>query len=526
MKFCPQCGSVADSSDRFCQSCGYNLTRPDPAPQPPASEHESDKTVLMPSRRPPEAPAGDSGAGGASAAQTQNSRSSSGSGAGMGAPPPPSSSGRPGPDPFSDAQARSAWFGWLLARIKNILLKPNDEWPVIEAEPATVTSLYTAWIIPLGAAAALAGWLGKLFILFSLGFGVAFFGGLITAVVAFALGLVMVFLVALLVDALAPSFGGQKNQLNALKVIAFAYTPNYIGGLLMIIPPLAPLLILFGLYGLYLLYLGLPVLMKCPREKSLVYTIVVVVTVLVLSLVIGLVSAGVTGLLGLGIMGKAGLGGLSSSGGVPGLAAHKPEAVKRLEEMAQKMEAAGKKMEAAEKSGDSAAAAAAAGEVLGTALSGGRKVEPVDFRELKALLPESIAGMKRSQATGEKSGMGGLTIATAEARYGEQGGRSVEIKVTDMGGAGLGMMGLAAWAMVEMDKETENGHEKTGKLDGRPFHEQYNDKTRSGEFSLVVAQRFLVEAKGGNVDLDTLKGGVTAVNLARLEAMKDVGAKN
>ena len=56
-----------------------------------------------------------------------------------------------------------------------------------------------------------------------------------------------------------------------------------------------------------------------------------------------------------------------------------------------------------------------------------------------------------------------------------------------------------------------------------------SDRGLAGGFNSNIirrAQRFLVEAKGGNVDLDTLKGGVTAFNLARLEAMKDVGAKN
>ena len=39
----------------------------------------------------------------------------------------------------------------LVDRVKNILLSPRTEWPVIDAEPATVASLYTGYIMPLAA---------------------------------------------------------------------------------------------------------------------------------------------------------------------------------------------------------------------------------------------------------------------------------------------------------------------------------------------------------------------------------------
>ena len=43
----------------------------------------------------------------------------------------------------------------LVDRVKNILLSPRTEWPVIDAEPATVASLYTGYIMPLAAIPAL-----------------------------------------------------------------------------------------------------------------------------------------------------------------------------------------------------------------------------------------------------------------------------------------------------------------------------------------------------------------------------------
>lgn len=497
MAFCPQCGTKFEAGDRFCENCGFDLGRGNTA-----GDDDSDKTVLMPARSPKQA----------ARAAIAGARPREESSPGPATPPPAAGADA---DPFAPGADRQQWLGWLLARVKNILFSPKSEWPVIDEEAETTAGLYKRYIVPLQGASALAGLIGSIWVMMKIGFGMGLVGGIVSAVVGFLLGLVTVFLMALLVDALAPSFGGQKNPINALKTVAYAYTPSYVGGLLMILPFLAPLMILLALYGIYLLYLGLPALMKCPKEKAPVYTIVVVVVGLVLSLLVGVVGAGVAGLAGLGGMAGMAVSEMDSPVG--------KEATQRLEQMAKKMEEAGKKMEAAQKSGDSAAAAAAAGDVLGAALSGGRSAQTVDFRELKALLPAEIAGMARGEASGEKGGMGGLNVSSAEANYRAAGEGSVDLKLVDMGGAGLAAMGLAAWSMVEMDKETENGHERTGKLDGRPFHEQYDSKRRSGEFALLVGQRFLVEAQGHGVDAETLKQAVKAVDIGKLEAMKDSG---
>jgi len=97
---------------------------------------------------------------------------------------------------------------------------------------------------------------------------------------------VVVFVVALIVDALAPTFGGQKDALRALKVTAYSFTPAWVAAILRILPTLHIVAALIGLYGLYLMYVGLPVLMRTPADKALGYTVVVVLCAIVLSIVI------------------------------------------------------------------------------------------------------------------------------------------------------------------------------------------------------------------------------------------------
>ncbi len=180
----------------------------------------------------------------------------------------------------------------LVDRVKNVLLTPREEWPVIDAEQTTPAELYREYIIPLAAIGPVASSIG------ALAFGYHAFGmsyrppiGTVmsSAIVTYLLTLGGVYVLALIIDALAPNFGGTANQVQALKVAAYASTASWVAGIFGLIPALGWLGIL-GLYSLYLLYLGLPILMKAPAEKAAGYTGVVIIAAVVLFLVIGLVA--------------------------------------------------------------------------------------------------------------------------------------------------------------------------------------------------------------------------------------------
>jgi hypothetical protein len=61
---------------------------------------------------------------------------------------------------------------------------------------------------------------------------------IIGAVVTYGLTLLSVFLLALIIDALAPSFDGQKRPVQAFKVAAYTGTAGWVFGVLQIFPPL------------------------------------------------------------------------------------------------------------------------------------------------------------------------------------------------------------------------------------------------------------------------------------------------
>ena len=153
----------------------------------------------------------------------------------------------------------------------------------------------------------------------------------------------------------------------------------------------------------------------------------------------------------------------------------------------------------------------------------GQKYEVVDFRDLKALLPESLGDLKRTNAEGEKSGTMGFTISKAEADYNnEDYSQSIDIEITDLAGAS-GFAGLAAWgwAMADIDKETETGYEKTIKYKGHKAYEEYDNEYQNGSVEVLVSGRFMVSVSGNDVPMEMIKSAIDEIDIAELEDMKD-----
>src|SRR6185503_5349993 len=184
----------------------------------------------------------------------------------------------------------------VVNRAKNICLTPNTEWPVIAAEPTPPATLITEYVVPLAAIGAVAGFIGGSIVGTSMGmFGsyrIPLVTGLTLAVFTFVMAIVTCFVISLIINALAPTFGGQKDSNQALKVAVYSFTPAWVAGVLQILPLLGGLIGIIS--GLYLLYLGLPRLMKCPQDKAVGYTVVVVICAIVVMVVVGSVGGLIT----------------------------------------------------------------------------------------------------------------------------------------------------------------------------------------------------------------------------------------
>lgn len=378
----------------------------------------------------------------------------------------------------------------LAERVKGILLTPKTEWPVIDAEPSSIGDIYRGYVVPLAAVPAVCAALGGVLwghSLLGITYRPSIASALVGAVTSFLLTLIGVYLLALVIDALAPTFAATRDRTRAFKLAAYSGTAAWVAGLFQLVPGLGWLSIL-GIYGLYLLYIGLPVLMRAPQDKAMPYTAATILAAIVLSIVVGLLTAPLVALVS-GPATIADSGSVSGNLTVPGVGSVD---LGKLEQAGKQMEAAAKKAEA----GGTVALAPAA---------------------LQALLPDGIDAFRREEVSSSGASAGGMGGSQAEAIY-RNGASNITLGITDMGAAGA-LAALGTALNVQSNKETAEGYEKVNQIDGRMVSEEWNASDRQGKYSVLVGNRFMVAAEGDGVDVAELRKSVEAVGFARLEAL-------
>lgn len=385
--------------------------------------------------------------------------------------------------------------GGMIGRIQRLMLKPKDEWPAIDAEPMSVQGILLGWVAPLAAIGPAARLIqGQVFPMsvFGVSWRPPLIGAVVTALLTWALAVASTYVWALIIDALAPSFGGTKNQISALKAAAFSGTAAWICGIFGILPFLGILGIL-GLYSVYLFWVGGPLLMKVPQDKAPGFIIVSIIVGAVAMFVASMVAFAIGGAMfamtpnafGPGGGGTITVGGTSLDTG-------------KLTDAAAKMEAAGKSMEASVKGGDGA-------------------VKAVDPAALQNLLPGAISGWNRTSIESQGGGAAGISGSNARAEF-QSGDQSFNLSVTDMGALG-GIATLGGAINATSNRQTATGYEKSEMQGGNMVSEKWDTQSKSGSYSVMVASRFAVEASGSAPNIDTLKSAVAAVNLGQLQSM-------
>lgn len=382
----------------------------------------------------------------------------------------------------------------LVTRVRNLLLQPGAAWDEIDQEQTTVGELYRRYVIPLALIGPIASFIGLT--VFGAGVGIPGFGVSVRfspvwlvgqAVVSFALSLAMVYVMALVIDALAPSFGAVKDRMQAFKVAAYAPTAAWVAGIFGILPALGIVVLLGAIYSLFLLYWGLPKLMKAPQERSGAYFGVVLVAAIVINIVVMMIAGSVLSLGGAATrLGSPAA--VSGSVNIPGAGSV---------DLAD-LEKAGKAAEAAARQ-----------------MQSGEGPPPTDPEVLQGYLPANVGGFTRNEVSASTGGIGGMQGSGAEGRY-TRGDARLTLQVVDLGAAGA-LAGLAG--NIKSSTKSGTSYEKIGKVDGRFTQEKYDTASRSGEYGVLVGDRFMVQADGSGVSMDELKAAVNAVGVGRLEAL-------
>ncbi len=412
----------------------------------------------------------------------------------------------------------------VIIRVQAILTTPKSEWSVVAGESTTIKDLYLGYIMILAAIGPVCGFIKStvfginvpLLGTYRVGLGT----GLGNMLFSYLMALVGVYLVALIINLLAPSFGGTKDDRQALKTVAYAYTAAWLAGVGHLLPWLGMAILLAGsLFSIYLLYLGLPVMMQCPVEKAKGYTAVAIIVAVIFGFVVSAVVGGISG-----------VGGMTGGPSTPQATKQtesgfdKNSLGGKMEDWAKKMESASKEMEKAQQSGDAKEQSEAMGKMMATALGNDGQIETLAPERIKAFLPQQLGGKARSAVSAERTGAIGMQISTAEASYEDRSGNGLHVEITDMGLA-KGVMALAGWIGVEKESITETGFEKTYRKGKVYVHEQWDKQASSGEYAIIVGDRFSVKVSGSTTGISALKDAAASLDLDGLAALKDEGVK-
>lgn len=384
--------------------------------------------------------------------------------------------------------------GMLVQRVKSILLQPREEWPVIEGESTSITDIYKSHVLPLAAIGPVSAFIHAVL------FGNSFFGithrpsflsALTSAVVSYIFTLIGVFLIALVIDFLATRFGGVANRNNAFKLAAYSATAAWVAGIFQLVPGLG-MLTLLGLYGLYLFYVGVPVMMKAPQDKALIYTVAVVVVGAIGGLIVSFLLAPL--MLMTSAVPDANDGTLSGSVNVPGVGSLD---LGKLEEAGEKMAAANDKAQ-------------------------NGKATALPPKRLAMMLPAELpGGLVQSNLKTSGTSIGGVGASSASASYGD-GDSRIDLTITDLGVAGsLAALGSA----LNVESESQNGSviERTGKIDGRMAMVRFDSARKDGRYGMIVGDRFNIEADGQANSVEALRAALDRIDIDALEAIARSG---
>ncbi len=400
----------------------------------------------------------------------------------------------------------------VFARAKNLLLQPRAEWRRIEEEPAGVGRTVVRGLLPLAAIPAVCSALGLCLIGLRGGGATVrlpWTVGLMQAASLYLLAVIGLAVVAVITALVAPTFGGRADRGRGFKLAVHGATAALIGGVFLLVPPLAPLALLMALYSAYLVFTGLPIVMRCAPRRSVPYTAVVVL------------AGAVVGVLGSSAMThflSAGLGGAEIALHTPG-GMLKLDAAGLVAASTQMADAAQRIASASEKQDATVQAQKQAGQTAAPA--GAAAVDPdagvVPAASLKAALPETLGPFARKSIEMQGGRVGNRESSNARADY-ASGDQRLRVELTDLGHMRKLMNEVGA--VVQGERENAVESERTWQEGGRILHENFRKDGSFAQVTTTLRNGVVAELTGQRMNLDEVKAASAQLDLNLLETLR------
>lgn len=187
----------------------------------------------------------------------------------------------------------------FIKRSITLITQPRQAWAQINAEEEGLGHCMAAFVLPLALAGALASFAG--YGLIGVDTGILnihireFNWGFYAGIKHFICCITCTLLTADACNRMAVFFESGKNMDQSGRLIAYSFTPGFIGGLFNILPMFGFISMISWLYGFYLLYLGLPVIKKTPLHRQAAYFLSCCIAASIIYAVVNLVSGFILG---------------------------------------------------------------------------------------------------------------------------------------------------------------------------------------------------------------------------------------
>jgi hypothetical protein len=152
------------------------------------------------------------------------------------------------------------------------------------------------------------------------------------------------------------------------------------------------------------------------------------------------------------------------------------------------------------------------------AVTGLAQQKTVNFKQLQEFLPKiDLPEFTKGKPSGQTSSAMGMATSEASLKY-TKGEETIEVNISDMAGIPFAAAGVAMLGATEFENQTENGYEKSVKIQGFPGTEKVNNgEDKTAEIQLVVANRYMVKVESRGIsDAALLRKLIEDMNLGEL----------
>lgn len=137
---------------------------------------------------------------------------------------------------------------------------------------------------------------------------------------------------------------------------------------------------------------------------------------------------------------------------------------------------------------------------------------PLTAEELQDVLPEELAGLERTSSERQSMGAAGMSMAQATGTY-EGDGKELEVSL--MSGGGIMAGPAMAFTMVQFDRSTDDGYERTVEYDGMKGMQEYEEDgdSQRAVMTILVNNSLMVRLEAEGMTMEEVEDAFDDLDL-------------